>query len=97
MTSKYIISKAAVNDLNEIWSYIANNSYANANKVEDKIIEAFEILAKTPLIGHKRADLTDKNVRFWPVYSYQIIYNPDSTPVEIVRILSFYRDVPNII
>lgn len=51
------------------------------------------MLARNPELGHIRRDLTSKLVRFWPVYSYLIIYDPATQPLEIVRILSGYRDV----
>lgn len=40
-----------------------------------------------------REDLTDQPVRFWNVQSYPIIYRLDTDPLEIVRIVSGYRDV----
>ena len=49
--------------------------------------------ARNPQIGHTRPDLTTKPVRFWPIYSYLIVYDPQSRPLEIVRILSGYRDI----
>ena len=38
-------------------------------------------------MGHWREDLIDEPLRFWPVYSYLIIYNPAAKPIEIARIL----------
>jgi plasmid stabilization system protein ParE len=46
-----------------------------------------------PLSGHRREDLTDQPVRFWSVYSYVIVYDPDTQPLQIVRILHSARDV----
>ena len=51
------------------------------------------LLAEMPAIGHTREDLTDKPVRFWPVGRYLIIYRPERRPIEIVRLVSAYRDV----
>ena len=51
------------------------------------------MLARNPKLGHLRGDLTSTPVRFWPVYSYLIIYDPATRPLEVVRILSGYRDV----
>ena len=51
------------------------------------------MLADNPGLGHLRRDLTTKPVRFWPVYSYLVIYDPDARPLEVVRILNGYRDV----
>jgi toxin ParE1/3/4 len=56
-----------------------------------------EKLAEFPQLGHIRDDLTDLPVKFWPVYSYLIVYNPKSDPLEIVRVLSGALDIPEIL
>ena len=56
-------------------------------------LQAMEKLALNPHIGHKRDDLTDKPVRFWNVHSYTVIYNPDASPLMVLRIISNYRDI----
>ena len=38
-------------------------------------------------------DLADEPLRFWRVYTYLIIYRFESKPIEIVRVLSAYRDI----
>lgn len=80
-------------DLLEIWEYIARDNVDAADRVEREIEQAISRLARNPEIGHFRRDLTSKPVRFWAVYSYLVIYNPATHPLEIVRILSGYRDV----
>ena len=62
-------------------------------RVEQEIEQAVSKLARNLELGHFRRDLTSKSVRFWPIHSYLIIYDPSSRPLEIVRILSGYRDV----
>lgn len=49
-----------------------------------------------PRIGHKRDDLTQRNVLFWRLHSYLIIYK-DSKPLRIVRIIHGKRDVKSIL
>lgn len=51
-----------------------------------EIFAACQRLAQMPGMG-LREDLTDEPLRFWPVYSYLIIYRPETQPLEIVRIL----------
>jgi len=51
------------------------------------------LLAERPGIGHTRADLADEIVRFWPVFSYLVIYRADMKPIQIVRVLHGKRDV----
>ncbi len=50
-----------------------------------------------PRIGHKRSDLTDKPVLFWSIYRYMIVYSIKDTSIEIVRVLSSYRDLVKIL
>lgn len=52
------------------------------------------MLADSPTIGHTREDLTDELVRFWTVDHYYIIYRPDTSPLEVIAVISGYRDVP---
>ena len=54
-------------------------------------------LAENPGIGHVRSDLTDEDVRFWPVFKYLVIYRPETAPLEIVRVLHGRRDVERIL
>jgi hypothetical protein len=42
---------------------------------------------RTPGIGHTRQDLTDQPVKFWSVYSYLVVYDPESRPLTIVAVL----------
>ena len=59
--------------------------------------EKFAFLAQAPEAGHRRIDLTDENVKFFPVYSYLIVYRPERTPLQIVSILHGRRDVEQIL
>jgi len=54
-------------------------------------------LAGTPGAGHWRRDLTDEPVRFFPVYSYLIVYLPETKPLQVVAILHGHRDVEQLL
>ncbi len=97
MTPRYNLSLQARDDLDMLWSHIAQDNPRNANRVEDEILEACAILAGNPHIGHKREDLTWQPLLFWSVYHYQIIYRPETQPLQIVHIVSGYRDIPNLL
>jgi plasmid stabilization system protein ParE len=45
-------------------------------------------------MGHKREDLTDYPVLFWPVGSCLIIYRAEHRPIEIVAVTQGSRDIP---
>ncbi len=97
MPKKYKIVPRAQEDLEEIIAYIAQDSLSAAHRVRGDLRDAFEKLAHHPHIGQKRDDLTDKQVRFWSVYSYYIIYDPETSPLTVLRILSAYRDLESLL
>jgi len=91
----YNLTLQAQLDLQEIWRYIALDNPIAAERVEGELYAEFERLSHNPNIGHKREDITNKPVRFWSLYSYQIIYNSGQESILILRILSGYRDLAN--
>ncbi|HEV8047389.1 MAG TPA: type II toxin-antitoxin system RelE/ParE family toxin [Terriglobales bacterium] len=96
MTSFQFTSQALA-DLVDIWSFIAKDNPAAADRVEDAIFSACELLAREPLIGRERHDLTELPVRFWvlqPYSNYLIVYRPEKKPLQVVRILHAARDLP---
>jgi plasmid stabilization system protein ParE len=93
----YVLSVDADLDLNEIWEYIAADNVDAADRWIAKLFDTFEALARTPGMGHRRADLTEFPVLFWPVGSYLIIYRAEHRPVEIVAVTQGSRDIPTFI
>ncbi len=92
--SGYILGADADLDLDEIWEYIARDSIDAADRWIEKLFDAFEALARTPGMGHKRKDLTAHPVLFWPVGSYLIIYRDGRAAIEIVGVTHGFRDIP---
>ncbi len=90
---RFKLSLEAGRDIREIWAYIAPDSVRAARKVRLMLLDACQLLAEHRKIGHRREDLTDEHVLFWPVGSYLIVYVPESRPLEIVRVISGARDV----
>ena len=61
-------------------------------------VEAFRFLALTPGAGHKREDLAeDRQILFWPMRDYLILYKPDTSPLQIITIARGSQDVAKII
>jgi plasmid stabilization system protein ParE len=88
------LSPEALADLQEIWLYIAGDNPAAADELEADIYQACELLARNPRLGHKRPDLTNEPVLFWPVRGrYLVIYQRATQPLKIARILHAARDV----
>ena len=94
MKPRFVLSPEAADDLVAIWQYIRKQGNIEmADRVESVIRKRFVFLARNPGAGHWRKDLTDLPVRFFPVYSYLIVYRPESKPLQIVAILHGRRDV----
>ncbi len=93
----YILSADARRDLIEIWDYIARDSIDAADRVAADLCSAIQRLATMPGIGHRRDDLSDESLRFYRMYSYLILYQPESSPLSIVRVLHAAQDVKAIL
>jgi plasmid stabilization system protein ParE len=96
MTS-FQFTPQALADLFDIWSFIAKDNPTAADRVEDAIFRACELLAREPFMGRERNDLTALPVRFWVVQPYSnhlIVYRPENKPLQVVRILHAARDLP---
>ena len=92
----FVLTPRAELDLIEIWEYIAQDSIDAADRVLDQLEDTMHKLAKMPGMGHIREDLVDRRHRCWPVYSYLIVYRPDTVPLQIIRVISGYRDIPGL-
>jgi plasmid stabilization system protein ParE len=98
MTARYVLAPQAALDVFEIWDYLKEQTGITiADRVESAIREKIAFLAATPGVGHRRKDLTDADVKFFAVYSYLIVYRPDTTPLQIVSILHGRRDMGQIL
>jgi len=77
---RYVLAPEAAFDLVEIWRYIKKQSSLEmADRVESVIRDRIVFLAANPGAGHWRKNLTDETVKFFPVYSYLIVYRPIQT------------------
>ena len=93
----YILAPEALQDLQELWDYIATENLDAADRVIDTLFAAFERLAAMPGLGHRREDLTDRPLRFWTVDAYLVIYRAEQTPIEIVAVTRGGRDIQRLL
>lgn len=68
-----------------------------ADRVESVIRDKIVYLAGRPRGGHWRKDLTDQQVKFFPIYSYLIVYRPETKPLQIVAVIQGHRDVEQLL
>jgi|SRR5579864_2129288 len=98
MSGRYLLAPEAAADLVQIWRYIKKQSSIDmAERVEAVIRDRIAFLAENPGAGHWRKNLTEQPVKFFPVYSYLIVYRPGTKPLQIVSILHGRRDVQQIL
>lgn len=94
----YLLSPEAKEDIREIRDYLVSQGGRRlARYVLQDITAAYRLLASHPEAGHLRQDLTPLPVKFWPVFSYLIVYDPAVRPLAIVRVLHARREVGGIL
>jgi toxin ParE1/3/4 len=94
--SQFRISPRASADLIEIWSYIADDSVANADAFIDKLYEMLQVLGSQPGSGRGREELAP-GMRSFPFGRYVISYRVVTNTMEIVRVLHGSRDIESIL
>jgi antitoxin ParD1/3/4/toxin ParE1/3/4 len=85
VSARYVLTPEALANLDEIAAFVAHDSVDAALEILEHLERAFEVLAERPGVGHTREDLTDRPVKFWPVYGYLVVYDPASNPTESSR------------
>ena len=86
----------AQSDLVDIWLYIANDSPAAADKFLDQIDSICKLLSASPVLGRSREELGRK-LRSFPVGDYLLFYRPKRNGIVVVRVLSGYRDLDELL
>jgi len=92
--TRYRLSPEAQSDLAEVRQYLLDaGGVAPARYVLGEIRQKLLFLAANPGAGHSREDLTDEPVKFWPVFSYLIVYDPAVRPIGVARVLHASQDL----
>ena len=88
----YRLSPLAERDLDEIWSYVAEDGTpTTADQLIDDIIDRFDLLAEQPGMGRARPEF-GMGVRSFAVENYVIYYRQEGADVLIARVLHRQRD-----
>jgi len=91
------LSPGAEEQIGDIVEFIAADNEAAAIRVRDRLYESFEVLASQPGIGHSREDLTGRPLKFWNVFSYHVVYDPETRPLAILGVLHGARDLKQLL
>jgi plasmid stabilization system protein ParE len=94
--NQFEMARRALGDLQEIWEFVSEDSFSAADRLLEEFYGTFGKLAEAPGMGHKREDLTHRNVLFWALHSYLIIYR-NSRPLRVVRVIHAKRDVKKLL
>jgi len=100
MSWPFRLTTKAAEDIDEIWWFIAADSTDAADRVEAEIISACHQLAKYPLIGMRRRDITDLPLRFWTITkfpNYVIVYRPHTVPLQVMAVLHGKRNLKDVL
>jgi plasmid stabilization system protein ParE len=99
MGTRYVLAEFARHDRKEIFQYTfeRSRSLEVAWRVDRKLEETFEQIAANPQIGHTRADLgIPEEFLVRRVYSYLVIYDPETSPAQILRIWHGAQEKPEL-
>jgi plasmid stabilization system protein ParE len=88
----YEFHPRAVNDLDEIWGFIAADNLDAANRMIGEILAAIDAVVAFPGRGHKRPDLTSRPLRFTLVADYLIAYAPEEKPLWVIAAMHGRRN-----
>jgi toxin ParE1/3/4 len=92
--TRYRLSPEAQGDLTDVKQYLMGEGGARlARYVLGEIRSGLQFIAANPGAGHSREDLTDEPVKFWPIFSYLVVYDPAMKPVGIARVLHGSQDL----
>jgi plasmid stabilization system protein ParE len=90
--SQFVLHPGAVQDLHEIWEYVASDSPDAADQFVDEIYQTIQSLVPFPFIGHSRPDLSNRPLRFHVVREYIIAYAPEEKPLIVIAVLHGRRN-----
>ena len=90
----YQLTETAYAELEAILVYIAErDGLERALHVNRQFHEAFGKLARMPGMGSTRSQLTGEHARWWPVFNFLVVYEPDDPGVIILRLVHGSRDL----
>lgn len=80
-------------DLADLWHYVAQDNISAARRLNNKIIAKCQKLAEFPGMGRERSELSP-GLRGFPIDNYIIYYRETDFGIDVIRILSGFRDIP---
>lgn len=92
------LTQDAILDIDAIWLYLLEKEgMETADRIVTELFKGFYKLAEIPNSGHRRADLSSRNVLFYRIFSFLVIYQPGSSPLQILGVLHGKRNVSRLL
>jgi toxin ParE1/3/4 len=88
----YLITPLARADLDGIWDYVAADNPVAADRLLERLLETFAVLASCPSMGQARDELRP-GIRSFSVRKYVIYFQVVDGCLRIVRVVHGARDV----
>ena len=94
--AQILFTPLAIEDLQQIWVYIAENAQSEAaNKFLLEMKKKCETIAEFPESGRLRHEFL-LNLRSFPFKNYVIFYLPLADGIEVLRIIHGSRDIKQV-
>ncbi|MGX5777359.1 type II toxin-antitoxin system RelE/ParE family toxin [Methylorubrum zatmanii] len=85
-------SPRALQDLLDLWNYVADHNEAAADRLLDRIESVMVMLSDNPHAGRSRPELA-RSLRSFPVGNFVLFYCPVQDGITLIRVLNGYRDI----
>jgi toxin ParE1/3/4 len=91
-----VLTRQARRELVRALQWIAKDNTDAAARFNDAVFDAAQRLSARPLLGRAAPAPFLPSYRFWslPEFSYLLVYDPATDPVEILRCVHTSRDLP---
>lgn len=96
MMAHYTYTRRAETDLIDIWTFVAEDNPAAADRLLDQIETACIHLAENPNLGPARPDLAAE-LRYFIVGNYLLLYRQTKPGIEIVRVVHGARQLSRLL
>lgn len=83
----------ALTQLRHIHDYIAQDSPLYAKRVSDALVRKTLLLDELPRLGKIVPELDEERVRELSLYSYRILYEINTTHIDILAVIHKRRDL----
>jgi plasmid stabilization system protein ParE len=84
--TEYVLHPEALNDIDDIREYLAEESPDAANRMVTEIFGGIRALVPFPHQGYRRPNLTSRPLRFKLLREYVIAYAPEKKPLLVVAV-----------